>query len=85
MMSNSTTGNQWYLNDTALTGQTNALFIPTVSGDYFVIVTLNGCTSDTSNVITVTGVSVESLFINSGISVFPNPADDIVIVKIAPN
>ncbi|MFH0866804.1 MAG: FG-GAP-like repeat-containing protein, partial [Bacteroidota bacterium] len=49
--SNAANGNQWYLNNTIISGATNQTYTPSVNGAYFVIVSLNGCSSDTSNII----------------------------------
>jgi extracellular elastinolytic metalloproteinase len=55
-----------------IVGATGQIFTPTVTGNYAVIVTENGCT-DTSacTLITVLGLDDENFM--SGLSVFPNP------------
>ena len=45
LTSNSSTGNQWYKNGVALSGQTNASYTTGDSGSYTVVVTQNGCKS----------------------------------------
>ncbi|NJM78542.1 MAG: hypothetical protein HC854_00915 [Flavobacterium sp.] len=44
---------QWYLNNNSINGATNANFTPTLSGDYYVIVTNNPCSTVQSNTIRI--------------------------------
>ena len=74
LISSSCCGNQWYLNNEPIPGATGQVYTATESGEYFVLVTLNGCTSDVSEVVDlVVGISElkpERLLL------FPNPAKD---------
>ncbi len=71
-------GNQWYLNNEAIPGATGQIYNATQSGWYFDIVTLNGCSSDTSEIVDITvGISEIS---EHNIKVAPNPAKDFVNV-----
>ena len=66
-------------NDAEINGETNQSYTPTVTGNYSVEVTLNGCV-DTSACMLVdfTGINeIESL-----ISVHPNPTKDEVTLSI---
>ena len=63
----------------AITGETNATFTPSVTGNYAVEVTLNGCT-EMSACTLVDFTSLEELNINGGV-VFPNPVKDIFEIK----
>jgi hypothetical protein len=47
-------GNQWYLNGSPIGGATSQTYGATVSGDYSVTVSANGCTSGESSPLTVT-------------------------------
>jgi hypothetical protein len=82
LTSSATTGNQWYEQTTGiLTSQTGQTYTPTVSGNYFVIVTdVNGCTtiSDTISF----SMSVNQNLISNGIKIYPNPAQDQVWIEI---
>ncbi len=75
-------GNQWYrLSSGAIAGANAQNYSPTSTGTYYSIVTLDGCGSDTSNMIPFlsTGV-VEG---NRGsYSLYPNPASDAVMVNM---
>jgi CubicO group peptidase (beta-lactamase class C family) len=71
-------GNQWYLNDTLLLGETNQFITPTQSGNYSVKYTSEeGCEifSDNFNYI----VSSVNEYPNQGtISIFPNPSNTVI-------
>lgn len=74
LVSSITTGNQWFLNDTAISGATNNHFKPTKSGKYKVIVSDGlGC-SQTSNEIpyTVTA-TIDIVAQEIKLKVSPNP------------
>ncbi len=55
-------------------GQTNQSFTPTVTGDYAVVVTINGC-SDTSSCYNITIVGIHENAPSSAVALFPNPSD----------
>ena len=80
--SNAVNGNQWYKGDTLLINSTDQEYIATATGNYSVIVTNNGCSSDQSNVLNVTIIGIESLLYNNSIKVFPNPVSDELIIEI---
>jgi len=75
-------GNQWYDMTGAISGATSQDYTPVGNGNYFVIVEINGCSSDPSDTISITtvGVShdVESLEL---VSVFPNPFRNQLILE----
>lgn len=58
LTSSATTGNQWYVNDTIIPGATSQTYTITENGDYTVISTVNGCSSDTSAVLTISNAFV---------------------------
>ena len=60
-------------NFSAIAGETDAEFTPEASGDYAVVVTIDGCT-DTSDCYTVTSTSgIDDLDAQYDIQLFPNP------------
>jgi hypothetical protein len=72
-------GNQWYRDNTAIPGATGQSIIATASGMYYDIVTLNSCSSDTSQIVGVlVGIheNIEKKF-----SLSPNPAHDQVKIR----
>ncbi|WP_159688912.1 Ig-like domain-containing protein [Flavobacterium sp. 9R] len=48
------TGNQWYQNGAIISGATNQTYSAALTGAYTVVTTLNNCTSDISDPVTVT-------------------------------
>lgn len=73
---------QWYdcATNQPISGATDQTFQPTQTGDYAVEVTLDSCTalSDCHNVV-VTGVN--DLKEAANLSIYPNPANDLITVK----
>ena len=67
-------GNQWYFQGNAIQGATSQDYTATQTGYYWVIVNLNGCSSDSSNhkLILTTGIGSPS---PTEISVYPVPND----------
>ncbi len=74
---------QWLLDGQAIAGATDSAYMVTENGKYQVVVKRGGC-SDTSDAYVVTNAedNVEELkAINHSISVYPNPAKDIVHIR----
>lgn len=67
-------------NNTPITGETNASFTPTVTGNYACIISKDGCDkiSDCNNVVIN---SITSELVNNAIMIYPNPATDMLYVK----
>jgi hypothetical protein len=68
---------QWLLNGTALvpSGQTQT-FVPTVNGNYSLVVTTAAGCSGTSNIISIFNMGVDEMSgLDEFISVYPNPSD----------
>ena len=66
-------------NDAEINGETNQSYTPTVTGNYAVEVTLNGCV-DTSACMLVDYTGIEE--IESLVSVHPNPTKDEVTLSV---
>jgi hypothetical protein len=81
LYSDSPLGNQWYMNNQMISGATAQIYEATENGLYFDIITQDGCTSDTSNLldVVITGVQNE---IENRITLYPNPAWDGVKLKV---
>jgi hypothetical protein len=72
--SSAPTGNQWYFEGTLLIGATGQTYVATVSGYYWSVVNINGCSSDTSNhkLILVTGIAPHAATV---VNLYPVPND----------
>jgi hypothetical protein len=72
--SSAATGNQWYFEGTLLAGATQQTYVATQDGHYWTIVTLNSCSSDTSNhvFIRTTGIDQHA---SAVINLYPLPND----------
>jgi len=64
-----------------IAGATNQSYISTVNGSYAVIVTQNGC-SDTSACVSITNTGINGSIQNSELLIYPNPANDKVIIEL---
>jgi len=75
LFSASTTNNQWYRNDTLIVGATGQHYIPSQTGTYTDIVTINGCSTESSDSIIVTeiGAGINEISTNNHFNLFPNP------------
>lgn len=67
-------GNQWYLNGEPIPGATGQTYQAEEEGTYYVIVTLNGCSSAMSNQIEIVFTGIPELE-SMKVSVFPNPSN----------
>lgn len=73
LYSQSASGNQWYLNGDIIPGATNQVYDPDdQEGEYYDIVTINGCHSEPSDMIELPIVYIQE-FDYSEIIIFPNP------------
>ena len=67
-------GNQWYYNGTAIPGATDQTYTVTHNtGWYWVMVTLNGCSSPISNKVWVEVVGVPEMPASASFSIYPVP------------
>lgn len=74
-------GNQWYRDNAPIPGATGQSLTATASGLYFDIVTLNGCSSDTSEIVgLIVGIDEAK---EMKFSLSPNPANDVVNIRCA--
>lgn len=77
-------GNQWYMNNSAIVGAKQNTYLPTKSGSYYVTVRdANGCTGK-SNEITIAITAIGALT-NANIKVYPNPTQDYFIIDFDKN
>ncbi|MFA5782553.1 MAG: T9SS type A sorting domain-containing protein, partial [Bacteroidales bacterium] len=83
LISSEVTGNQWYLTpDSLLAGATGQYYIPTSTGDYYVIVTdIQGCRSDISNIISFVSGLGSSYYSNNSCFIYPNPSNGYITIQ----
>ena len=81
----STTGTgsyQWFLDGATVSGAINQTFIPNQNGNYTVMITdANGC-QGLSSVFNVTNLSVTGIFLDKGVSIYPNPTTGKVTISV---
>jgi trimeric autotransporter adhesin len=76
------TGNQWYFNGAPIPGETGQTYDPTQTGLYWSVVTVNNCSSDTSNNIYYVMIGINENAIASKFSVNPNPNNGQFTVQV---
>lgn len=82
LQSSVATSYQWSLNGTEIVGATNQSYPITVNGNYTVTITdANGC-SNTSAVYNYTSVGINESLESEMILVFPNPANDLITIRV---
>ncbi len=70
---------QWLLNNVVLAADTNKTLIALVNGSYSVLVTDSSGCSDTSSIVSVTGVGIAEVpFVN--LMIYPNPTENMLNV-----
>jgi hypothetical protein len=79
--SNVTNGNQWYNQTGVITSAKNQDYKPVSSGDYYVIVSANGCSSNTSNSLKFIHTGIDLTEANSSLKVYPNPTSGKVFIQ----
>ena len=82
LTSSSSSGNQWYFNGAAMTGETNSTLALKGQGSYTVIVTADNCVSQTSaaQVVIVTGDLTSHD--NGEMLLFPNPVKEKLTIQL---
>ena len=83
LQSDATYGNQWYYNNQPVQNAVNSTLIPLSDGDFFVIVTLNNCLSQPSNIISTNSTGINDLRADYEINLYPNPTADFVKIAIS--
>lgn len=80
LFSSSGVNNQWYNASGLIAGANDPYYIPTASGEYYVIVEdPYGCTSDSSNHVTIviTNIAAQS----NEVTIYPNPSSGIFYIE----
>jgi len=71
---------QWYLNDVAITGATNATYLASVNGSYALIVSDTNSCKGTSVAIVVSNLGVNTILNNEVVNIAPNPTTGLLHV-----
>jgi trimeric autotransporter adhesin len=84
MVSSATTGNQWYDDSGPIAGQTGQKYASTKNQKFYVIVTIDGCSSEPSNSF---NPMIGSIINNnlSDIDIYPNPVSDKLTIEFSDN
>ncbi len=86
LFSNALSGNQWYnLTSGVINNATATIYTPQQIGDYFVIATINGCSSDSSNIIHFYNSGINYISNNQDFKIYPNPFKNELIIDIKNN
>ena len=75
LTSSASIGNQWYNSSGILAGQTNQTYSVTSNSNYYSVVTIAGCSSASSNTISITTTEIATNQNTSSLTVYPNPSD----------
>lgn len=82
LMSNATSGNQWFLNGVLITGANGQAYTPTISGIYTVQVTLSNCASPFSAAYNLIVTAIPSIgLVDSDVKITPNPVTGKMIIN----
>jgi hypothetical protein len=87
LISDSLTGNQWYLNDVLMVGETDDTlnYSIHINGNYTIVYTdANGCSSASDAInatITVEDVSIEENIKELELTIYPNPTAEVINLK----
>lgn len=75
-------GNQWYDSNGAINGATGQTYVATNNDDYYCIVTLSGCSSDTSNIVNVNLTGVSAFASELQPRIYPNPTTQELFIEL---
>ncbi len=73
--SNAPAGNQWYFNNSPISGAVNQTFTSSRVGDYYSIVSVTGCSTLPSNTISIFPTGINGASANPVIRIYPNPIE----------
>jgi hypothetical protein len=83
--SDALTGNQWYNKNGLIAGATFQDYTPISSGNYYVVISINGCTSNPSNSIYYIPTASDAIEIAKSIKIYPNPVTNELTIEFEGN
>ena len=83
--SDATNGNQWYNKNGIIIGATTQDYTPKTSGDYYVIVSVNGCSSNSSKTLNFIPTGIAPNESAKTIKVYPNPVTNELTIELEGN
>lgn len=83
--SDAISGNQWYNKNEIIDGATTQDYTPKTSGDYYVIVSDNGCNSKSSNTLNFIPTGIAPNESAKTIKVYPNPVTNELTIEFEGN
>ncbi len=81
LFSNSTINNQWYNATGVILNALNPFYVPSITNDYYVIVSNDGCSSIKSNTIHVLVTDIVNYNKIENILIYPNPVSNMVNIE----
>ena len=81
LVSSASAGNQWYHNGVVIANANGSTYTPTTSGNYTVIVTVNGCASAASAPFNFIFTAINSPTLDERILIAPNPLRDQLTIR----
>ncbi len=85
LYSNAPNGNQWYNQNGPISNATNQTYVVVQNGSYYVIATIDNCSSDTSNYINISNLDDKLIEKNNTLIIYPNPFENYLTVELKDN
>jgi len=85
LMSDVPTGNQWCDQNGSITDANDQYYSPTAPGEYYVIITRDGCSSDPSNIINLLQTNTPQSGLNKSVKTYPNPFTNELVIEMEGN
>jgi hypothetical protein len=82
LSSSASSGNQWYDQNGLIEGAIESEFTVTADGEYYVVVTSSGCSSNPSDTLKVNYISGTSQVDFNTFHIYPNPVKDELFIKV---
>ncbi|MDP4280679.1 MAG: C25 family cysteine peptidase [Bacteroidota bacterium] len=83
LISSAAHGNQWYINDALIPGETGQTLVPVASGSYYAVVidSITGCQSDPSNILPYFFTGINPASGDEKVTVYPNPVRNMLNIR----